>query len=161
TSFRQTVSFDVAASSGYAPGVPAVQRIYFQIDTHGGNWSAATGGKAFIGGLAPGMHVLYAFATDAQSAGAINAAPGSSLAPGSIAAYPFFTQPLFYSGNFLGGFIGDSGGHSGTLTISVLSTGAFSGSLNYGGVNYVLRGAFDGAGYFQTTILRGKLPPLL
>jgi hypothetical protein len=164
TSFGTTVTFDLGAVSGYVPIAPAIQHVYYQLDTASGAWSAAPGnssGVAPLSGLQPGMHILYAFADDAQSAGSLNSGAGAGFAMGNISAYVFFTRSIFFNGTYSGEITGNSAATAGAVSLTMLSTGAFTGTLTYGGVKYAIKGYFDGAGYFQTTIVRKGKSPLL
>ena len=87
-----TPSFNFTASSYFTPYAPYPNSLLFQVDTWQGAWTAATnnGGGAFSGQLTPlqpGVHTLYAYATDGQDSTSIN--PRSSPLIGSIAAYLF------------------------------------------------------------------------
>ncbi len=82
--------FMFEASSTYSPGMPAISRIYYQIDTWTGEWKEATPAgstaSATTEQLTQGYHVIYAFATDGQEA---SMSAGASPVLGEIAAYPF------------------------------------------------------------------------
>ncbi|HTD23612.1 MAG TPA: Ig-like domain repeat protein [Terriglobales bacterium] len=89
-------------SSSYNPTAPAVQNVYFQFDTWQGPWLKASGSAPNFTGAAPvpllpGIHIVYAYATDGQFADSTQ--PGgsgfgqSSPIPGAIAAYLFVVVP--------------------------------------------------------------------
>jgi YVTN family beta-propeller protein len=87
-------TFNFTTASTFAPGTPAVQDVFLQVDTWQGPWVAApVTGNAASGAplsISSGSHILYAYAADAQSATANG--PSSPLA-GSIAAYVFTIVP--------------------------------------------------------------------
>ena len=98
-----TPSFTFTASSTFSPTAPAVDAVYFQLDTWQGAWTpAAPAGApgsftATLPALSPGIHILYAYATDgqdassAQTAGAASGQDGPVI--GNIAAYLFLFAP--------------------------------------------------------------------
>jgi hypothetical protein len=91
-------TFSLSASSTFSPNAPAVQGVKFQVDTWQGPWAAATptGGGNFSAttpALQPGLHTLFAYATDAQAATSTNTGSQSSLLVGAIAAYTFVVVP--------------------------------------------------------------------
>jgi len=91
--------FDVASS--YTPIVPPIRNLYFQVDTWQGQWLKATAvvigshSASFTAGtpLLPGVHIVYAYATDGQFADSIQTGRQSSPIPGAIAAYLFVVVP--------------------------------------------------------------------
>jgi hypothetical protein len=89
-----TPSFSFTAQSSTV-SVPS--GVYFQTDTLGSAWTAATGNNptftgAVISPLQPGFHILYSYAVDGEEATATQ--PGSPLS-GAIQAYGFLvTQPV-------------------------------------------------------------------
>jgi YVTN family beta-propeller protein len=99
-----TPTFTLTATTGFSPSAPPIAGVAYQVDTWQGLWLAATntGGNTFSATtppLQPGLHILYAYATDAQAATSTNTG-GFSSSPltGSIAAYVFSavpTPPLF------------------------------------------------------------------
>ena len=74
--------FTFTTSSSYAPTVPLVQSVYYQVDTWQGPWLQASGSAPTFTGQLPilqlGTHILYAYATDAQQ--------GDSVQPGSASS---------------------------------------------------------------------------
>lgn len=87
--------FTFSAASTFAPHAPAVQNVYFQIDTWQGPWIAPTAsGANFTGSpsalLLPGTHIFYAFATDGQDA---NSTGVAQELIGNIAAEVFTVDP--------------------------------------------------------------------
>src|SRR5436309_521584 len=98
-----TPSFTFTASSAFSPTAPAVDAVYFQLDTWQGAWTPArpTGTPGSFTGtlpaLSPGIHILYAYATDGQDASSIQtgSAPIGQSSPliGNIAAYLFLFAP--------------------------------------------------------------------
>jgi YVTN family beta-propeller protein len=94
-------TFNFTTTSSYAPSVPAVQNVYYQLDTWQGRWLPATGTapnfSATLSSLTPGVHILYAYAEDAQEGDSIQPALGSSgdSSPmiGAITAYVFAEVP--------------------------------------------------------------------
>ncbi len=90
--FTATNSFTTAPVTG----------AFFQVDSQQGNWTA--GGptnmaNVFTGtaaNLAPGFHIMYAYATDGEDATSANSGPFSMQASpvaGAIAAYGFLVAP--------------------------------------------------------------------
>jgi YVTN family beta-propeller protein len=69
---RSSTTFTFTATSGFTPQTPPIRAVYFRVDDWQGPWQRASpAGATFTGtvaGLAPGVHTLYAFATDAQDA---------------------------------------------------------------------------------------------
>src|SRR5947209_9457972 len=94
-----TPAFTFTASSTFSPTAPAVDAVYFQLDTWQGAWTPAsptgTPGSftATLPTLSLGIHILYAYATDGQDASSIqtggNGVGQSSPLIGNIAAYLF------------------------------------------------------------------------
>jgi YVTN family beta-propeller protein len=98
-----TPTFTFTASSSFSPTAPPPGAVYFQVDTWQGAWTPATATTipgSFTGtlpALSPGMHLVYAYATDGQDATSIQAGGGSAGASseqsspviGNITAYLF------------------------------------------------------------------------
>lgn len=85
-------TFNLAVQSDLAA---ATLGVYVQVDSRDGAWTRADrladgSYQARLPQLAPGAHTLYAFALDAQSAGA---APGQPAALSAVAAHPFVVAP--------------------------------------------------------------------
>jgi YVTN family beta-propeller protein len=64
-----TPPFTFTAVSAFSPTAPAVDNVYFQMDTISGQWTVATPGAGNFTGtpstaLSLGTHIIYAFATD-------------------------------------------------------------------------------------------------
>ena len=99
-----TPTFTFTASSTFSPTAPPPDAVYFQVDTWQGVWTPATATMtpaSFTGtlpALSPGVHILYAYATDGQDATSIQAGGGSSeqSSPviGNITAYLFLVTLL-------------------------------------------------------------------
>ena len=90
-----TPSFTLTATSTFAPTAPAVQAIYYQMDTQSGAWTlAGSGASATFNtpALSGGLHTLFAYASDGQDATSTNTGLHSSPLPGAIAAYTFVVQ---------------------------------------------------------------------
>ena len=90
-----TPTFALTATTTFTPPAPAIQGVAYQVDTWQGPWGAATatGGGTFTATtptLQPGVHILYAYATDAQAS-----TTGSQSSPliGNITAYLFLVTP--------------------------------------------------------------------
>jgi len=93
-----SATFKFSASSSFSPTAPPPDGLYYQVDTWQGPWQPATslGSNNFNGpvsGLAPGMHILYAYATDGQDATSVNTGQQSSPLISNITAYVFLEQP--------------------------------------------------------------------
>jgi hypothetical protein len=93
-----TPTITLTPASAFSPEVTTPDAVYFQVDTWMGTWTAATAGAggaytATTGTLQPGMHVLYAYATDGQDGSSTQGqgelSGNSSPIIGSIAAYWF------------------------------------------------------------------------
>jgi hypothetical protein len=98
-----TPTFTFTASSSFSPTAPPPDAVYFQVDTWQGAWTPATATTipgSFSGTLpaqSPGVHLLYAYATDGQDATSVQAGGGSAGASsqqsspviGNITAYLF------------------------------------------------------------------------
>jgi YVTN family beta-propeller protein len=93
TTMAGVTFFRFTANSTHTPTAPPVQQIYYQVDTQSGPWMRATPGGANAGGdtppLSPGVHLLFAYATDGQEATSINTGTGGSPIPGQVRAYLF------------------------------------------------------------------------
>jgi YVTN family beta-propeller protein len=90
-----TPLFNFAASSNFTPFAPNPNNLLFQVDTWQGPWTAATaqGNGAFIGttiALQPGVHILYALATDGLEA---TTGSSSNVLISNITAYEFLVSP--------------------------------------------------------------------
>ncbi len=89
--------FRFAATSSYMPIAPPVQNVYSQVDTWQGRWRRAEGSAPNFGdstsSLLPGIHIVYAYATDGQFADSIQTGSQSSPIIGAIAAYVFLVVP--------------------------------------------------------------------
>ncbi len=92
--------FNFNATSSYMPIAPPVLNVYFQFDTWQGRWLRAIGCSLQAGvcssnvsSLLPGIHIVYAYATDGQFADSIQTGPQSSPIIGAIAAYVFVVAP--------------------------------------------------------------------
>jgi hypothetical protein len=98
-----TPAFTFTASSTFSPTAPAVDAVYFQLDTWQGAWTSASSAGtpgSFTGtlpALSHGIHILYAYATDGQDASSIQTGGAgigqSSPLIGNIAAYLFLFAP--------------------------------------------------------------------
>ena len=97
-----TPAFTFTAESSFGPFAPDPDNLFFQTDTWQGPWTAATaqGYESYAGttvALQPGIHILYAYATDGQDAtstmGSSGNDAGSSPLVSNIAAYLFLVSP--------------------------------------------------------------------
>ena len=98
TTGSATPTFTLTAMSSFSPTAPAIEGVEYQVDTWQGPWSTAanTGGNTFSAtapALLPGVHILYAFATDAQVATSSSGGSDNSPLIGTIAAYLFLVEP--------------------------------------------------------------------
>lgn len=85
-------SFTLRSSSSFSPGRPQLLRVYYQLDSVEGAWTAATGSgpyTASLTGLAPGTHTLRAFAVDSQVAPSTVTHPQNIPLIGDMASYTF------------------------------------------------------------------------
>lgn len=90
SNYEPTMSFN--ASSQFLPSSTPIANVFYQFDSTEGEWSQADGGGASFNEsdyIAPGFHVLYAYATDGQEATATVAQPGTSPIVGKVTAYGF------------------------------------------------------------------------
>jgi len=88
----ETPSFNFKASNGLSTA--PVDELLFQMDTWQGLWTQASPGTQgnFTGNsarLLPGLHTLYAYATEGEEATSTVAGPESSPLIGSVATYEF------------------------------------------------------------------------
>ena len=88
-----TGSISLTASSGFAPGVLPVRKVYFRLDNTSGPWteapaSASGSYTANFSSLPAGSHTLYAFAVDDQVA-PLSTGPQSIPLVGQLASYSF------------------------------------------------------------------------
>jgi YVTN family beta-propeller protein len=96
-----TPTFTFSAKNMFAPIAPAVDGLYFQVDTWQGPWRAAhlqnplDGFRGRTHPLLPGVHILYAYATDGQDGTSTMTTQvgGSSPLVGEISAYLFVVVP--------------------------------------------------------------------
>jgi hypothetical protein len=98
-----TPTFTFTASSTFSPDALPPDAVYFQVDTWQGAWTPATATTppgTFTGtlaGLLPGVHILYAYATDGQDSISIQGDGGASEQSGplvgNITAYLFLVTP--------------------------------------------------------------------
>ena len=125
-----TPTFSFTAESSFGSGAPAVENVFYQVDTWQGEWLATTnnGGGNFSGTtppLQPGFHILYAYATDGQEATSTITGRQTSLLVGNITAYGFLvlaslpdmTITKTHSGDFTQGQTGA------TYTITASNSG--------------------------------------
>src|SRR5579859_1974592 len=88
-------TFNFTTTSAYSPNMPPVQNVYYQLDTWEGPWLRASGSAPNFSGTAPqllpGVHIVYAYATDSQFADS-NGVQNSPI-PGAMAAYVFLVLP--------------------------------------------------------------------
>jgi hypothetical protein len=68
--------------------------------------------------------------------------------------------PEYFAGAYVGLISGPDAAHSGTIEIVSTGSGAFTGSLRYGGATYRLKGRFDAAGTYTLSIVRKRQPTL-
>jgi hypothetical protein len=95
------VNFTFTTSSSYSPIAPLPQNVYYQLDTWQGPWLQATGSApSFTATLAsptPGVHTIFAYATDGEDSTTINTgnsnADSSNPIVGAITAYMFAVLP--------------------------------------------------------------------
>jgi DNA-binding beta-propeller fold protein YncE len=84
-----SVLLHFSASTRFAPVALPIQHVYYQVDATDGPWTAAmpagASGEALVTGLAPGPHVIHAFATDGQEA-TIASEPGQPVVVGAMAS---------------------------------------------------------------------------
>jgi hypothetical protein len=165
--FNQTGSsatFQFTTSSRYTPAVPAVQQVYYQLDTWQGPWLKASGTapnfSANLSGMIAGQHVLYAYATDAQEGDSIQ--PGASGAGqsspnmGSIAAYTFLVAPKLATSQ-----ISASSSPNGSLSaqpITYTATVSGAGPAPTGSVSFSENGCTPCAGTTFDNITLGSVP---
>jgi len=88
----ETPTFNFTASNGLSTA--PVDELLFQMDTWQGPWTQASPGTQgnFTGNsarLLPGLHTLYAYATEGEEATSTVAGPESSPLIGSVATYEF------------------------------------------------------------------------
>jgi YVTN family beta-propeller protein len=83
--------FTFTPTSTFSPTMPAVEAVYYQIDTQQGSWgkAAAPGFTGAAAGLSLGQHTLYAFAGDGQDAGINGDGINGQIVTSAMAAYTF------------------------------------------------------------------------
>jgi YVTN family beta-propeller protein len=132
-----TPTFTFTAATSFTPAAPAVENVYFQLDTWEGPWIAATsaGGGSFTGTAAPallqGTHVVYAYATDGQDANSTGVAQevtGQITAEVFTVILPGTTTTLASSEN--PAVAGDT--VTFTATVSNLVAGTPTGTVTFG-----------------------------
>jgi YVTN family beta-propeller protein len=138
-----TPTFTFTAQNNLGPDAASPGHVYFQIDSLTGTWTSAAAGAGTFSGtaaiLSPGLHTLYAYATDGQDA---TATQPSSLLTGAVAVYDFVvtspaTQFQLYAPNeaiagtpftlnvvALDGFFNPAIGYTGTVMITSSDSGA-------------------------------------
>jgi YVTN family beta-propeller protein len=92
--------FTFSATTTTCSSTTPVAGIYFQVDSQQGTWTPVSPGpNAFTGtasGLAPGFHIMYAYAADGQFATSENSGAYSEQdgpVVGTIASYGFLVAP--------------------------------------------------------------------
>jgi YVTN family beta-propeller protein len=99
-----TPAFTFTGNSTFSPSAPPVDAAYFQLDTWQEAWTppcqSSTAGSftATLPPLSPGIHILYAYATDGQDASSVQPSGQSSPVIGNIAAYLFLYAPSTSAG---------------------------------------------------------------
>jgi hypothetical protein len=86
-----SATFTFTPSSAYSPNRMPVRGVYYQLDSTGGAWTAASGSgpyTASFSGLAAGTHTIYAIAADGQDA-PLSVSHQSNPLTGALAAYTF------------------------------------------------------------------------
>jgi DNA-binding beta-propeller fold protein YncE len=79
------------AASSFAPNALPIRKVYYQLDTTTGPWTAASGTGPYTAtftGVAPGPHTVYAFAVEGQDAPLATGAYSAPLV-GTMASYAF------------------------------------------------------------------------
>ena len=95
-----TCTLNLSATSSFFPHKTVPDDVFFQIDTWQGAWGAMTPASSpgvFTGQtlpLQPGVHILYAYATDGQEATSTNTGSQSSPLIGNIVAAVLPVPPL-------------------------------------------------------------------
>jgi uncharacterized repeat protein (TIGR01451 family) len=92
-------SFKFTVTNNYNNGA-TLNAVYYQLDTQQGQWLQATAAPASgtfvatLSGVVPGLHILYAFATDYDDANS-SASSGLQASPliGTIASFAFLDAP--------------------------------------------------------------------
>jgi DNA-binding beta-propeller fold protein YncE len=93
-------SFTLTVDNAFAPNAPPIDGVFFSFDSWQSAWqtAAATGTASTYTaaapegpGLLPGLHILYAYATNGMEA--YGGDMDGSLLIGQIAAYPFLVSP--------------------------------------------------------------------
>jgi hypothetical protein len=175
TTTSATPTFTLTATTSFSPGAPPITGVAYQVDTWQGPWLAATntGGNTF-GATTPklqvGVHIVYAYATDAQAATSTNTG-GFSSSPliGTIAAYLFTVLPTSPA------FTADSPPTSATVGVPYSYTFAATGNpapvfavasgtlppgLNLSATTGVLSGMPTTCGAFTSTVRAANgVPP--
>lgn len=86
-----TFRISATAAAGQSQFVP--ERVYYQLDSTLGVWSRANQAGAewqtAAATVAPGPHVLYAYASDGRDASSSTTGYGTTLLTGRVRAYPF------------------------------------------------------------------------
>src|SRR5260370_3785218 len=150
-----TAVFHFTTSSSYTPAAPAVQNVYYQLDTWQGPWLKATGSapnfSASVPPLPLGVHIIYAYAADGQFADSTQTDKNSSPIPGAIAAYLFVVVlPTTSTSVSLTGGVGDPS-LAGQALVFTATVTALSGTPTGTVVFY---------DFFQTSILTSAAIPL-
>jgi DNA-binding beta-propeller fold protein YncE len=119
------VTVDFSSTSSWAPIDHPVHRIFFQVDSVDGAWTAASptgpNASAALVGLAPGAHTIYAFATDGQETALYRGQPlltGPIASAGVVVPAPSAcANGLDDDGDGLADFPSDPGCHDATGTL--------------------------------------------
>jgi uncharacterized repeat protein (TIGR01451 family) len=90
------------------------------------------------------------------------AASGGTSTPGTVTieVSPPISKKGYYTGHYVGLISGADPAHSGTVRVTSLGTGAFTGSITFGDVTHRMQGSFDSQGHYPINILRKGLPAL-
>lgn len=92
-----TPTFSFTPISAYSPANPAIQNVFYQVDTWTGPWLKATHNAGLWNGTTPflqvGPHVIYAYASNGLEAGSFDPSNANAQPVGKISAYGFYVMP--------------------------------------------------------------------
>lgn len=90
-------AFAFSPATAFAPTAPAIDGVYFQVDTVSGNWTRVSPMNGSYNGttpaLAPGVHTVFAYATDGQDSATVMSGGLSGPLAGNVATYQFLVLP--------------------------------------------------------------------
>jgi YVTN family beta-propeller protein len=93
----RTPTFSFTPTSAYSPANPAIQNVFYQVDTWTGPWLKATHNAGLWSGtthfLQIGPHVMYTYTSNGLESGSFDPSYANAQPVGKISAYGFYVMP--------------------------------------------------------------------